>query len=39
MVTALAVAIPLMVVGAIDVLAMRYGRDSRPGFDERHPLA
>jgi hypothetical protein len=36
MITLLAIAIPLAIV---DALALRYGAESRPGFDERHPLA
>jgi hypothetical protein len=36
MITLIAIA---AVMGAVDVLAMKYGADSRPGFDERHPLS
>ena len=25
-------------MGAVDALAMKYGADTRPGFDERRPL-
>jgi hypothetical protein len=39
MITALAIGVPLVVIGALDALAMRYGRDTRPEFDERRPLA
>jgi hypothetical protein len=39
MITLLAIAVPLAVWGAVDVLALKYGADSRPGFDERHPLS
>ena len=35
MITLIAIAL----VGVVDVLALRYGTDSRPGFDERRPLA
>jgi hypothetical protein len=35
MITLIAIAL----VGAVDVLALRYGTDSRPGFDERRPLS
>jgi hypothetical protein len=36
MITLIAIA---AVVGALDVLAVKYGVDSRPGFDERRPLS
>lgn len=39
MVTALAIGVPLVVIGAFGALAVRYGHDSRAGFDERTPLA
>jgi hypothetical protein len=39
MITLLAIATPVAIVGALDVLAARYGADTRPGFDERRPLA
>jgi hypothetical protein len=39
MITLIAIAVPLAVWGAVDVLALRYGADSRPGFDERRPLS
>ena len=35
MITALAILVPIAVLGALDVLAVKYGADSRPGFDER----
>ena len=35
MITLLAIAIP---VAIMDVLALRFGADTRPGFDERKPL-
>ncbi len=35
----LAISAPLAAIGALDVLASRFARDSRPGFDERTPLA
>jgi hypothetical protein len=35
MITLIAIAL----VGVVDVLALRYGTDSRPGFDERRPLS
>jgi hypothetical protein len=38
MITLLAIAVPLAVIGAFDFLALRYGADTRPGFDERRPL-
>jgi hypothetical protein len=36
MITLLAIAVPVVI---FDVLAFRYGADSRPGFDERAPLS
>jgi hypothetical protein len=38
MITLLAIAAPLAVLGAIDALAARFGTDTRPGFDERFPI-
>jgi hypothetical protein len=38
MVTLIAIAAPLAVMGAIDALAAKYGADTRPGFDERTPI-
>jgi hypothetical protein len=38
MITLLAIAVPLAVMGAIDALAAKYGADTRPGFDERTPI-
>jgi hypothetical protein len=38
MITLLAIAVPLAVMGAFGFLAMRFGADTRPGFDERRPL-
>ena len=38
MITLLAIAAPVVVLGAIDALAARYGAESRPGFDERTPI-
>jgi hypothetical protein len=38
MITLLAIATPVAIVGAIDMLAAKYGADSRPGFDERAPI-
>jgi hypothetical protein len=35
MITLLAIAIP---VAIMDVLALRFGAETRPGFDERKPL-
>ena len=39
MITLIAIAVPLAVMGAVDVLALKYGAESRPGFDERSPLS
>jgi hypothetical protein len=38
MLTILAIAAPLAALGAIDVLAAKFGADTRPGFDERLPI-
>ena len=35
MITLIAIAVPLVVMVAVDALAMKYGADTRPGFDER----
>jgi len=39
MITLIAIAVPLAVMGAVDALAHKFGVDSRPGFDERAPLS
>jgi hypothetical protein len=39
MITLIAIAVPLAVWGAVDVLALKFGAESRPGFDERRPLS
>jgi hypothetical protein len=39
MLTLIAIAAPFAVMGAVDALAHKFGVDSRPGFDERRPLA
>ena len=38
MITLFAIAVPVAVMGAIDALAMKYGAETRPGFDERTPI-
>jgi hypothetical protein len=38
MITLLAIAVPLAVIAGFDALALKYGADTRPGFDERAPL-
>jgi hypothetical protein len=38
MITLIAIAAPIAVMGAIDALVAKYGADSRPGFDERTPI-
>jgi len=35
----IAIAISLAGVGALDALALKYGAESRPGFDEKSPLS
>ena len=39
MITLLAIAIPVAVMGAFDAIALRFGAEDRPGFDERAPLS
>jgi hypothetical protein len=39
MITLIAITVPLAAIGVLDALASKFARDSRPGFDERHPLA
>ena len=38
MITLIAIAAPVALLGAIDALAMKFGAESRPGFDERSPI-
>jgi hypothetical protein len=38
MITLIAIAAPIAVMGAIDALAAKYGADTRPGFDGRTPI-
>lgn len=38
MITLFAIAAPVAVLGAIDVLVAKFGAESRPGFDERTPI-
>lgn len=39
MITLLAIAVPIAVMGSIGALAIKFGVDTRPGFDERRPLS
>ena len=39
MITLIAIAVPLAVMGVVDAIALKYGADTRPGFDERRPLS
>jgi hypothetical protein len=39
MFTVIALAAPAVVTGAFGALAVRFGAEDRPGFDERKPLA
>jgi hypothetical protein len=39
MITLLAITIPVAVIGAFEVLALKLGAEDRPGFDERTPLS
>jgi hypothetical protein len=38
MITFLAIATPIAVLGALDALAAKFGADTRPGFDEKSPI-
>jgi hypothetical protein len=38
MLTLIAIAVPLAVMGVVDALAAKYGAETRPGFDERAPI-
>ncbi len=38
MITLIAIAAPIAVMGAINALAAKFGAESRPGFDERTPI-
>jgi hypothetical protein len=35
----IAIATVVVVVGAFDAIALRFGAENRPGFDERAPLS
>ncbi len=35
----IAIGISLAAVGALDALALKYGAETRPGFDEKSPLS
>jgi hypothetical protein len=39
MIVLLAIAIPVALMGAFDVLAVKFGAEDRPGFSERRPLS
>jgi hypothetical protein len=39
MITLIAIAVPLAVMGAVDAVAVKFGAEDRPGFDERSPLS
>jgi hypothetical protein len=39
MITLIAIAVPLAVMGAVDAVAVKFGAEGRPGFDERSPLS
>ena len=39
MITLIAIAVPLAVMVVVDALAIKYGADTRPGFDERRQYA
>ena len=39
MITLIAIAVPIAALGLFGALALKFGVDSRPGFDERRPLS
>ena len=39
MITLLAIASPVVIMGALEVLALRFAAEDRPGFNERSPLS
>ena len=39
MITLLAITIPVAIMGAFDALALKFGAEDRPGFNERSPLS
>jgi hypothetical protein len=39
MITLLAIALPVAIIGAFDAIALKFGAEDRPGFDERAPLS
>ena len=39
MITLIAIAVPVAVMSAVGALAIKFGVDTRPGFDERRPLS
>ena len=39
MITLLAITLPVALMGAFDALALKFGAEDRPGFDERAPLS
>jgi hypothetical protein len=39
MITLIAIAAPIAAIVSFDALAARFGRDSRPDFNESRPLA
>lgn len=39
MITVLAILIPMAVMAAFGAIALKFGAEDRPGFDERAPLS
>ena len=39
MIVVLSIAIVVVLMGAIDAIALKYGAEDRPGFNERAPLS
>ena len=38
MITLIAIAAGIAALGAVDLLAVKFGADTRPGFDEKTPI-
>ena len=38
MITLLAITIPVAIIAACETLALKFGAEDRPGFNERSPL-
>jgi hypothetical protein len=38
MITLLAITVPVAIIGAFELFALKFGAEDRPGFSERSPL-